>query len=87
MMVAGIASIMHVTFADAQGLLNGFVGMSVANALGVDAHHIQSWIDTGVPAPIFADRLRMETETAEDIGMRLGKKGRIGIIVGMLLDR
>lgn len=87
MFETGLAATMKVTAPDAHSLLSGHVTMGVGEALGAQAVHIQAWIDEGSVAPIFADRLRLSPEELEDIGMRLTKKGRIGVIVGMLLDR
>ncbi|HUB18791.1 MAG TPA: hypothetical protein VL990_09165 [Acidobacteriaceae bacterium] len=87
MVDAGVAAIMHVSVTDAECLVNGHVCGGVAEALGVQAVHVQAFLDTGSALPIFAERVGMTPAAAEDLGMRLGKKGRIGLILGMLLER
>ncbi len=86
MVIAGLARAMRVTAGDAQSLLNGHVAESVEQELGVVAFQIQLWIDTGTAGIDFAERLGMDTLVAEDLGMHLTKKGRIGLIFGMLIE-
>jgi hypothetical protein len=85
MVDAGFAEIMRIDRADAESLLNGYACASVADALGLRAVQLQSFIATGSATVALAERLGMQVQAAEDFGIRLGKKGRIGLIVGMLL--
>jgi hypothetical protein len=87
MVDAGIARMMRVSTTDAECLLNGHACPSVAETLGAPAIHIQAYVDTGQAAVIFAEKLGVDPEAVEDLGMRLGKKGRIGLIIGMMMAR
>lgn len=86
MVHTGVAEVMRLTELDAEHLLNGYASDSVAEALGVDAASLQSYLDTGTAPATFAGRLGMLPDSAEEIGIRLTKKGRIGLIVGILLE-
>jgi hypothetical protein len=85
MVDAGIAETMGLTAADAENLINGHALPSVADAFGVPLLHLQSYIDTGSVTQVFAERLGQQVDAAEDLGIRLGKRGRIGLIMGRLL--
>jgi len=85
MVDAGVAEVMRLTVTDAECLLNGHACASVAEALGVQAIHLQAFLDTGSATTELAERLGMQPEAVEDVGIRLTKKGRIGLIVGELL--
>ncbi len=85
MVDAGIAETMGLTVTDADDLVNGRASASVADAFGVPIVHVQSYIDTGATTAVFAERLGLQLEAAEDLGIRLGKRGRIGLIIGRLL--
>lgn len=85
MVDAGIAEIMRVSVNDAECLLNGHICANVADALGVEAAQLQSFIDAGTATGSVAARLGTQMASAEDVGNRLTRKGRIGLVVGMLL--
>ena len=85
MVDTGIAETMGLTVTDADDLVNGRASSSVADAFGVPIVHVQSYIDTGTTTAVFAERLGLQLAAAEDLGIRLGKRGRIGLIIGRLL--
>lgn len=85
MVDAGIAEIMKLNRADAESLLNGYACASVADALALQTIQLQSFIDTGSATAAVAERLGMQVDGAENLGIRLGKKGRIGLVAGMLV--
>lgn len=85
MVDAGIAEMMRLTAAETEDLINGHASASVADAFGAPEIHLQSYIDSGSVTQAFGDRLGMQAAAAEDLGARLGKRGRIGLILGLLL--
>jgi hypothetical protein len=80
-----VAEALGIERADAENLLNGFASPSVADALGVPLVNLQPYLDIGVVAVVFADRLGIPSEAVEDFMTRLTKKGRVGLLFGMLL--
>jgi hypothetical protein len=47
--------------------------------------YIESYINSGSAAAVLAERLGVNMLAAEDLGARLGREGRIGLIFGLLL--
>jgi hypothetical protein len=85
MVDTGIAQTMGVTATDAENLMSGHVCAGVADALAVPILHLQSYIESGSVTAVLAERLGMEVAAAEDLGMRLSKRGRIGLVFGLLV--
>ncbi len=86
MVNADVAEKMRVARADAESLLaSGHASANVADALGVPVLCLQPYIDDGAVTVVVAERLGIEPDAAEDLAMRLGKKGRIGLIVALLM--
>lgn len=88
MIDAAVAQAMGIPHNEAEDLLNGFVSPGIAQAVGVPHEQVRAYVDTGSVSSLLADRLGVPTESAvEDMGMRLSKKGRIGLIAGLLFPR
>jgi len=88
MIDAAVAEAMGIAHNEAEDLLNGVVSPGIAHAIGVPHEQVRAYVDTGSTSALMAERLGVSMETAaEDMGIRLGKKGRIGLVAGLLLPR
>lgn len=87
MIDAAVAETLGVDRADADNLLNGFASAGIADAVGISQLHIQPFLDNGIVVPVLADRLGIPAEAVEELSMRLTKKGRVGLLIGMLMPR
>lgn len=85
MIHAAIAETAGVTLGDLDSLLTGRVYASIADKLGIPMGYVESYISSGSAAAVLAERLGVNMLAAEDLGARLGREGRIGLIFGMLL--
>ena len=88
MIDATVAEAMGIHHNEAEDLLNGLVSPGIAQAIGVPQEQVRAYVDTGSASSLMAERLGVQMESAvEDLGMRLSKKGRIGLIAGLLFPR
>lgn len=85
MIHAIVAESAGVVLGDLDSLLNGRVFASIADRLGISMADIESYINSGLAAAVLAERLGVNMLAAEDLGVRLGREGRIGLIFGLLL--
>ena len=85
MIHAVVAESAGVTLGDLDSLLTGRVYASIADKLGIPMGYIESYIGSGSAAAVLAERLGVNMLAAEDLGARLGREGRIGLIFGLLL--
>ena len=85
MIHAAVAERAGVTLGDLDSLLTGRVYASIANKLGVPMGYLESYINSGSAAAVLAECLGVNMLAAEDLGARLGRGGRIGLIFGVLL--
>jgi hypothetical protein len=85
MIHAVVADSAGVTLGDLDSLLTGRVYASIADKLGIPMGYIESYISSGSAAAVLAERLGVNMLAAEDLGARLGREGRIGLIFGLLL--
>lgn len=47
--------------------------------------YVESYINPGSAAAVLAEHFGVNMLAAEDLGVRLGREGRIGLIFGLLL--
>ena len=85
MIHADVAESAGVVLGDLDSLLNGRVYASIADKLGIPMGYIESYINSGSAAAVLAERFGVNMLAAEDLGARLGREGRIGLIFGLLL--
>ncbi len=85
MMDAVVAELAGITPADLDDLLQGKVHGSVATRLNVPLGDISTYINQGRCGGRIADRLGFNMAAAERLGSVLGREGRIGLTVGLLL--
>ena len=85
MIHAVVADSAGVTLGDLDSLLTGRVYASIADKLGIPMGYVESYISSGSAAAVLAERLGVNMLAAEDLGARLGREGRIGLIFGLLL--
>jgi hypothetical protein len=88
MIDAAVAEAMGIPHNEAEDLLNGLVSPAIAHAVGVPQEQVRAYIETGATSNLLAERLGVPMESAvEELGTRLSKKGRIGLIAGLLFPR
>ena len=88
MIDATVAEAMGIPHNEAEDLLNGLMSPGIAQAIGVPQDQLRAYVDTGSASSLMAERLGVPMESAmEDLGIRLGKKGRIGLVAGLLFPR
>ena len=87
MVDAVIAEKMGVTAADADSLLSGRVFGSIQEAVGVPQGLIELFINSNEAADLLAKRFGVDMVALEKLGAKLGRDGRIGLIVGLLFGR
>lgn len=88
MIDATVAEAMGIPHNEAEDLLNGLVSSGIAHAIGVPQEQLRAYIDTGSASNLLAERLGVPMDSAvEELGTRLSRKGRIGLIAGLLFPR
>jgi hypothetical protein len=85
MIHAVVAESAGVILGDLDSLLTGHVYASIADKLDIPMGYLESYINSGSAAAVLAERLGVNMLAAEDLGARLGREGRIGLIFGLLL--
>lgn len=87
MVHAAVAQRAGTTPADLDSLFAGRAYASVADKLNVPMAYIEDFINTGSAAAALAERLGFNMLAAEDLGARLDRQGRVGLIIGILIAR
>jgi hypothetical protein len=76
-----------VTPADLNSVFSGKASASVANKLNVPMAYIEEYIDRGSASANFAQCLGVSVVAATELGVRLSKEGRIGLVIGLLIAK
>lgn len=66
--------------------LDGEIPVSLAQRVGAPRIHLQEFVE-GEVVPDVAAALGIPTETLDELGERLGREGRIGLLLGMAWRR
>lgn len=74
-----------ITLADLESLLRGTAFATVQERLGVPMGHIDDFIRANSASADLATRLGFHMGAAETLGASLGRDGRIGLIIGVLI--
>ena len=81
-----IASRTGLTLADIESLIRGDASAAIANRLGVPLLALQQFLTSGDASANLAHRLGTSMGAAEELAAAVGAEGRIGIVVGLLLN-
>lgn len=71
---------------DLECLLEGTAYFTVEVRLGVPMATINHFIDRNLITPELASRFKLPMTAAHRLGASLGRQGRIGLILGMLME-
>lgn len=75
-----------ITLGDLESLLRGSVSFEVQERLGVPMGYIEDYINKNEASADFETLLGFHMAAAESLGAALGREGRIGLIVGLLIN-
>jgi hypothetical protein len=76
-----------ITPSDLDSLFDGKAYASVANRLGVPMAYIEDYINKNSASADLATCLGFSMSATEQLGEKLSRSGRIGLIVGMLMTK
>jgi len=85
MIHAGIADRAGVSVGAIEDLFRGVAHKAVGDRLGVPVGYIEDYISHGSAAAALADCLGFNMLAAEELGSHLGKEGRVGLLIGLLI--
>src|SRR5215470_2589382 len=74
-----------VPLADIESFIAGSVPKALADRLGVALLNLQEFVEQGEVSANLAHRLGTSMAGAEELGQALGKEGRVGLVLGVLL--
>jgi hypothetical protein len=86
MIHGSVSSRAGVTLSDLESLFNGRAYASVSKKMNVPMGHIENFINHGSASADLANCLGFDMLAVEDLGSRLGKEGRIGLVIGVLIS-
>jgi hypothetical protein len=87
MMDFSVAKQAGITPSDLDSLFNGKAYASVANRLGISMAYIEDYINRNSASADLAACLGFSMSAAEQLGEKLSRSGRIGLIVGVLIAK
>jgi hypothetical protein len=85
MIHADIANRASVSIGAIEDLFRGVAHKAIEDRLGVPMGYIEDYINRGSAAAALADCLGFNMLAAEELGSLLGKEGRVGLLIGLLI--
>jgi hypothetical protein len=82
-----VADKASITLDDLECLLRGSANFNVQQRLGVPMGYIEDYINNNEASADLAALLGFHMGATESLGASLGKQGRIGLLVGLLIAR
>ena len=76
----------HITLDDLEGLLQGTAYLTVQERFGVSMSCVNAYINRNQASADLVARLGFSVVAAHTLGNALGRDGRIGLILGLLMD-